>query len=141
MNETAPPSPRHLPLVALGVVVGASVLAIFYHFDPSKFGFFPRCWLHSYTGLHCPGCGGQRAVHALLHGDIVAACRYNLMLMLVGPYLAWVGAMDLSRRARRLPPPIPGAQNNRKLWVFFTAMILFGILRNIPSPPFNLLAP
>lgn len=37
----------------------------------------PPCSFHSVTGFYCPGCGGTRAVHALLHGRILESLRYH----------------------------------------------------------------
>lgn len=58
----------------------------------------PGCSFRRLTGLSCPGCGGTRAVHALLHGDWQAAWSYNMflwvsVLLLVEEYvrLAWLG--------------------------------------------------
>lgn len=45
------------------------------------------CPLRWATGWSCPGCGLQRALHALLHGRMAEACAYNLYLLLVAPYL------------------------------------------------------
>lgn len=40
----------------------------------------PGCVFRRLTGIACPGCGGTRAAQAILHGDMMAACRYNLLL-------------------------------------------------------------
>ena len=40
----------------------------------------PGCLFRKYTGIACPGCGGTRAMEALLRGDIYAAFCYNLLL-------------------------------------------------------------
>ena len=37
---------------------------------------FP-CLFHFITGLYCPGCGGTRAVRALLQGDVVKSFCYH----------------------------------------------------------------
>ncbi|MBQ1546863.1 MAG: DUF2752 domain-containing protein [Lachnospiraceae bacterium] len=37
---------------------------------------FP-CIFHYLTGYYCPGCGGTRALIALLHGRILTSLRYN----------------------------------------------------------------
>ncbi len=42
----------------------------------------PPCMLRTITGLYCPGCGGTRAVIALLHGDIL----YSLYCHPAVPY-------------------------------------------------------
>lgn len=39
------------------------------------------------TGWDCPGCGSQRAIHHLLHGEIGSAWRMNPLLILLIPYL------------------------------------------------------
>jgi hypothetical protein len=50
-------------------------LALLWRFEPQGQIFFPRCTFHQVTGLLCPGCGGLRATHALLHGELLAAWR------------------------------------------------------------------
>lgn len=48
--------------------------------EPSS-GLYPRCPFKMLTGLSCPGCGTQRALHALLSGDPAGALRYNAALI------------------------------------------------------------
>ena len=64
---------------------GIVVLAVLGMFDPSKFSFFPRCPFLLLTGLQCPGCGTQRALHQLLHLHIGEAFRYNAMMVRCWP--------------------------------------------------------
>lgn len=40
------------------------------------------------TGYLCPGCGSQRAIHALLHCDVAAAFCVNPYLVLMLPLAA-----------------------------------------------------
>lgn len=42
------------------------------------------------TGLSCPGCGFQRAVHAALHGHFLQALSYNYWFTFALPYLLMV---------------------------------------------------
>lgn len=37
------------------------------------------------TGLQCPGCGSQRAIHAMLHGQIADAWHYNAAMFFAVP--------------------------------------------------------
>ena len=67
-------------LLAVGVVVGL------YFLDPVKYVLMPKCPFKMLTGLSCPGCGIQRAIHALLHGDVAGAVKYNFFLVYSGPY-------------------------------------------------------
>jgi len=89
------------------------------------------CPFHSVTGLHCPGCGSTRALQALFTGHPLQAAGFNLLAVLAVPVVLFV----LIRR--------PATGKLRQTWIiaFLAVIILFGILRNIPSYPFSLLAP
>jgi len=60
--------------------------------DPHRPGsVFPPCPFKLLTGWNCPGCGGLRMTHDLLHGDLAAAVTDNLYLLVGLPLLAlWV---------------------------------------------------
>lgn len=47
----------------------------------------PVCPWHAVTGLSCPGCGGLRMTHDLLHGQLAAAWADNAVLLLLAPVL------------------------------------------------------
>lgn len=84
--------------VAIIVVVA---LAIFYFvFDPMEWRFMPQCVFHRVTGLQCVGCGSQRMLHALLHGDIAGAFRANAFVMLSLPAIAFLAWVEMQRKRR-----------------------------------------
>ncbi len=50
----------------------------------------PPCLFHRMTGLNCPGCGGTRAISAMLRLDFAAAFWYNpLICCLAGAAGGW----------------------------------------------------
>lgn len=65
-----------------------AVMLLLYFVDPSTSIFSYKCPFKLLTGLDCPGCGGQRAVHAFLHGDFIGGLRYNPFLIVALSYLA-----------------------------------------------------
>ena len=71
----------------LALAAAAAAVALFL-FDPANATFFPPCVFHSLTGFHCPGCGTLRAFHALAHGNVGTAFRFNPLAMLVLPFAA-----------------------------------------------------
>jgi Protein of unknown function (DUF2752) len=72
----------------LGFFVLLLLLIFLYRkFNPSENIYFPQCPTYKYLHFKCPGCGSQRAVHQLLHGNIWKAMEYNLMLVIAIPYL------------------------------------------------------
>lgn len=64
-----------------------AALFVYTRLDPAEYKWFPKCLFYSLTGLQCPGCGSQRAIHALLNGDFPAAVRYNVLTVAAIPYL------------------------------------------------------
>ncbi len=70
----------------VGIII--TVLTILYRtYNPIENNYFPKCPFKVVTGLDCPGCGSQRAVHFLLNFDVLGAMRENLMLVLFIPYI------------------------------------------------------
>ena len=72
--------------VAMGILLVAA-LSLLYTFNPETQPLFPRCPFLLITGYQCPGCGSQRALHSLLHGNIGAAFKQNVFMVLSIPYV------------------------------------------------------
>lgn len=70
-----------------GFIAAGILLVIYAFFDPLQHTFFPACPFRSFTGLECPGCGSQRALHHLLNFQFLLAFRQNPLLVLSIPYL------------------------------------------------------
>lgn len=131
------------PLLGVGVAAAAcagAAATLLFRFDPARFGFYPRCPLYVLTGYYCAGCGALRATHQLLHGHLLRALDYNAFFVLILPLLAYAGlsrALELAGR-RPLPAPrVPGSA----VWALLVVIMLFSVLRNLPYPPFAVLAP
>ena len=124
--QRPPGTRRRTATMAVAAAVTAPVL---WAVDPATTRL-PLCPLHAATGLWCPLCGGLRATHALLHGDLGAALSDNALCVLGIPVLAWLWLRyyrPSGSRAtrRRLPRPAVAA-------LVVLAMI-FGIVRNLPA--------
>ena len=122
------------------LAVLAAAIAMLDFFDPATSGLFPPCPLRYLTGWYCPGCGSLRAIHQLLHGNLSAAWALNPLTVLLLPFITYgIASYALFEiRGQHLPQVFLPASCIRVLCV---VIILFGIARNIPFYPFDLLAP
>jgi hypothetical protein len=109
------------------------MLVLLYRVDPEQTPIFPPCLFRWLTGLYCPGCGGTRCVHALLHGELGQALAYNALVCLLVPLAILWGLWRLLASQRKLP--------GWCLFGVFAAVAGFGIVRNLPFTPFTQLAP
>ncbi len=130
---------RILIVLTLAVVapVGATVL---YTYAPAENTFYPGCFFNRATGLHCPGCGATRCVHALLHFDIEQALAWNPLFVVMAPFLLYgLARIAFQLWTGRRAPGIDWPRWSAKaiLWL----MIAYWVVRNIPYEPFALLAP
>ncbi len=132
LNATAasagPPRPGTLGRrLAAAVVLGAvAALLTLYLQRPEGQFFYPRCTFHTVTGLLCPGCGGLRATHELLHGRLLDALRSNALLVIGLP--AALGWWWWSARTR-------SASSSRVVWILFAVTMAFMLARNHPAFP------
>jgi hypothetical protein len=119
--------PRLGTLAGLGVATG-----YLWAFDPGKDGVWPTCPSRLLLGLDCPGCGGLRGTHDLLHGDVLGALDHNLLLPATLAVIAvllvlWMLPL-VGRPARTIHVP---------QWVMVTAGVViavFTVARNLSIP-------
>lgn len=117
--------------ITIGVIVAvlAVTLIVIYSSVNPENKFFPKCFFLVVTGLKCPGCGSQRAIHALLNGDIGAAWGYNAMMVLFIPVVVLMGVASLGRLRN---PRLYNSINSRwVIWSVFIVVVGWGIVRNI----------
>jgi hypothetical protein len=112
----------------LYLVVALVATTFYFWFNPVKFSFYPACMFYQVTGYHCPGCGGQRAFHALLHGHFAEAFKLNLLIYLVLP-LAAVKFAELFFNKTILHPFFQSRVFLVGVGIF---IIVFGLVRNLP---------
>lgn len=111
------------------MLAAVAVAAVYFIFDPATTVWMPKCPLHLLTGWDCPGCGSQRAIHALAHGDFESAFRANALLVVMLPYLV---LLLFSELARGQHPRLYKLLSHPYIVIPVAVVIVgWGILRNI----------
>ena len=113
-----------------GVAAVIALAALLRWFPPSRYAFYPPCPFHTLLGILCPGCGGTRALAALLAGRWAEAARLNLLAVALTPVVAAWAALELYSLRRwnrwRAVPLSPLAVK-----CLLTIAVLFGFARNM----------
>lgn len=118
-------------LTPLGVLAGvAAAFAYVGTVDPNTAGHYPVCPLLASTGLYCPGCGGLRSAHAIVHGDLGAALKDNAMgvALYVAFVVLWAVWFSRTLRGRPFRLALPRAY----WWAIGASVLAFGVVRNLP---------
>ena len=119
-------------------IIGGGVALFF--LNPSEHSFFPKCALYMATGFSCPGCGSTRALYQLTHGDVLEAMRLNPGLMA----LITLGITDYVRFVVSVIRGNPFQTlfgRLKLLGALMGVMLVYGVIRNLPWPMFESLAP
>ena len=122
-------------IYALSVLAIIGIIVFYYLYDPNDSLFFPKCPFKLLTGWDCPSCGGQRAMHAALHGHLAEAVMLNPFFLLAIPVLVFViivqiivhgKSIELTSRQYRLLKI-----RNIVVKFYIVAYIIWFILRNV----------
>ena len=119
-------------------IIGGGVALFF--LNPSEHSFFPKCALYMATGFSCPGCGSTRALYQLTHGDVLEAMRLNpgliaLITLGITDYVRFVVSVIRGNPFQTLFGRL------KLLGALMGVMLVYGIIRNLPWPLFESLAP
>ena len=123
------------------VFAAALILAPVYFFVDARYSsFFPHCPFFTMTGFLCPGCGSQRGISALLHGDILQAIRYNVLLVASLPLVIYSAIVSIINIFRTKPLIQKIFYSPVFVKIVFAVIVLFWLIRNIPAYPFTMLS-
>lgn len=115
------------------------ILSLYYIYNP-QINIFPKCPFYSFTGLHCPGCGSQRALHQLLHLNIIKTIDHNalyvlgMLTILYNIVIKGINKYYKKEYYNYLYHPVAPI-------AIGITILSFWILRNIDIYPFSILAP
>lgn len=125
--------------IGAGAAVVAACGLYLWFAGPLPARWLPPCLFHTITGLHCPGCGSTRALHALASGNLAAALGYNPLVVAVLPLACAWAVARVWKTLRQDPTPVRLPRHAST--VALVIIVLFFVLRNLPWWPFLLLAP
>lgn len=125
----------------LMVVFLGGIFIFYYLYNPSEHSFFLSCPFKYATGYHCPGCGSQRAIYQLAHGNLGSAFSFNPLMVLSLPMVIYGVGIKAWNYLFSTQYSIGLFNSNFFIYTFFTIVILYWVLRNIPLAPFSLLSP
>jgi Protein of unknown function (DUF2752) len=118
------------------VLVALALVSI----SATRLGF--RCPIRALFGIDCPGCGGTRALGALLRGDVRQAVHENLAVLVAGAAVTGyviapepVSAAAKAIKARAEHYRITRWWALRPQLTACAAIVLWGVARNCPWPP------
>lgn len=111
------------------IITALLLIVVYFSIDPSGSAVFPKCPFLMLTGLKCPGCGSQRAIHSLLHLDFVHAFQYNALLVLSIPAVILYLYSEATRKKK--PELYSTLHKTTVIWCILAAVILWWILRNV----------
>lgn len=126
--------------IALILSLFGGFIFVYYVYNPSTTLFIP-CPFYYVSGFYCPGCGSQRAVHLLLHGNIIGAFRFNPLMVLTIPIMVYGLGVTIVNWIFGTKYRFMLFYSKLFIFGFFGIAVLYWVLRNLPYCPFNLLSP
>lgn len=133
---------RKFTIISVSIILPIIIIGLYYFYDEANSGWSMQCTFYQITGLQCPGCGGQRALHYLLHGEFITALRYNALFVVCIPFFVYLYLILIRVYGLKHQIYIDNFLFSGRFGII--ALIVtcsFFILRNIPYVPFLFLSP
>lgn len=129
-----------IAIAAIAITAIVTVMVVLYRrFDPLEWGIFPKCPFKMLTGYDCPGCGSQRAIHALLNGDMGSAFKHNPLLIIGLPYMILGLIISITPKKPQWMWRIDSAlYHDKAVTAWIVIIVFYTIWRNTPLYPFAL---
>ena len=89
------------------------------------------CLIHLLTGFYCPGCGGTRAVRALLRGKIVLSCYYHPLVLYTVAVGGWFMISQTIERISKKRIRIALHYRDMYLWLALILLIVNCLVKNL----------
>lgn len=116
-------------IIAIAILVMACIGLVYYFFNPSQNALFPHCPIFMLTGFECPGCGSQRAIHALFHLNVEQAIHYNALFVFSLPFVTVLVYTELfPHKCKRLYSML---HRQWLAWAIFAIIIAWWVGRNV----------
>lgn len=106
------------------------VALILFWVDPARTGIFPPCPFRLFTGLKCPGCGTLRGLHQLLHGHPLEAWRFNPLMVITLPLMAFIW-ISYTWRTFTGKPLLNITLRAFWIWLLLAFILIYWVGRNI----------
>ncbi len=127
-----PSQDRYLYIIGwclIGALAALLLVLRIFHLQLAQ--VIPPCTFHLLTGYYCPGCGGTRAVIALLHGHLLQSFFYHPFV----PFVALLGGwFMLSQTIEQISRHRIGiGMHYRNIYLWITLILIFGnwIVKNL----------
>ena len=118
------------PSMPCAIIVGTALLALAIG-NPHSTNWLLRCPLHWLTGFQCPFCGGQRAIHELLHLNIREAWNLNLGLLIMSPYIFVLLVGQVFPQLQRCNVIVRFCYRNDIICLSLVLFAIWGVIRNL----------
>lgn len=121
---------KNYQILLLLIAFGGGLL-FYFLYNPESNSFLLKCPFKIFTGFDCPGCGSQRALHSLLHGEFQNAFAYNPLFIIAIPYVfvgilfEWFGLKYTHPQMRKI------MFGTNAIYVITVLIILYFIGRNL----------
>ena len=99
--------------------------------NPHSLSWPLKCPLFLFTGLQCPLCGMQRAIHELFHGNITEAWTLNSGFFLFSPYwiILLIGILFPNMQKKNVI--VEFCYRDKTILLALLGLVIWGIVRNI----------